>query len=108
MKSAWVESDAKLAVDRFGKNGVAPDLALRIYSTQLLGRDSRLVLHGGGNTSLKTTARDLSGAEVAVLHVKSSGWDMGTIEPTGFPPGRLPPPLALPACGKITEHEPAR
>ena len=108
MKSAWVESDAKLAVDRFGKEGVAPDLALRIYSTQLLGRDRRLVLHGGGNTSLKTTARDLSGAEVAVLHVKSSGWDMGTIEPTGFPPVRLEPLLALRACDKLSDDDMAR
>src|SRR3974377_61974 len=106
MKSAWVESDAKLAVDRFAKYGVAPDLALRIYSSQLLGRDRRLVLHGGGNTSLKTTARDLSGAEVAVLHVKSSGWDMGTIAPTGFTPGRLDPLLALRACDNLSdEHQ---
>ena len=108
MKSAWVESDAKLAVDRFGKDGVAPDLALRIYSTQLLGRDRRLVLHGGGNTSLKTTARDLSGAEVAVLRVKSSGWDMGTIGPRGFPPVRLEPLLALRACDKLSDDDMAR
>ena len=54
MKSAWVERDAKAAVDRYGKAGIAADLALRIYSTQLLGRDAKLVLHGGGNTSLKT------------------------------------------------------
>src|ERR1035437_7825694 len=67
MKSAWVERDAKEAVDRYGKAGVAADLALRIYSTRLLGRDPRLVLHGGGNSSLKTKARDLAGEEVAVL-----------------------------------------
>src|SRR5476649_771102 len=57
MKSAWVERDAKQAVDRYGNAGIGVDLALRIYSTRLLGRDPRLVLHGGGNSSLKTKAR---------------------------------------------------
>jgi len=85
MKSAWVERDAKLAVDRYGKAGIAPDLALRIYSTRLIGRDARLVLHGGGNSSLKTKERDLAGNQVAVLRVKGSGWGMGSIEPAGFP-----------------------
>ena len=83
MKSAWVERDAKEAVDRYGNAGVAADLALRIYSTRLLGRDPRLVLHGGGNSSLKTKARDLAGELVAVLRVKGSGADMGAIEPAG-------------------------
>ena len=87
MKSAWVERDAKLAVDRYGQAGVRADLALRIYSTRLLGRDPKLVLHGGGNTSVKTKERDLAGEELAVLCVKGSGWDMGAIEPAGFPGG---------------------
>jgi hypothetical protein len=58
MNSAWLERDAKAAVDHFGRAGIDTALALRIYSTRLLGREPRLVLHGGGNTSLKTTARD--------------------------------------------------
>ena len=95
MKSAWNERDAKTAVDRYGKAGFDADLALRIYSTRLLGRDPKLVLHGGGNASLKTTARDLAGADVAVLRVKGSGSDMGTIEPAGFPAVRLEPLRAL-------------
>ena len=56
---------------------------------------AKLVLHGGGNASLKTTARDLAGADVAVLRVKGSGSDMGTIEPAGFPAVRLEPLRAL-------------
>ncbi len=64
-------------------------MALRVYSTRLLGRDPKLVLHGGGNTSVKTTARDLAGEEVAALYVKGSGWDMGAIEPAGMPAVRL-------------------
>jgi rhamnose utilization protein RhaD (predicted bifunctional aldolase and dehydrogenase)/NAD(P)-dependent dehydrogenase (short-subunit alcohol dehydrogenase family) len=112
MKSAWVERDAKQAVDRYGKAGVdadfGADLALRIYSTRLLGRDPRLVLHGGGNSSLKTKARDLAGEEVAVLRVKGSGADMGAIEPAGFPAVRLEPLRALRARDKLSDDEMAR
>ncbi len=95
MKSAWVERDARKAVDRYGRTGIDADLALRIYSTRLLGRDPKLVLHGGGNASLKTMARDLAGDTIAVLCVKGSGSDMGTIEPAGFPAVRLEPLRAL-------------
>ena len=89
MKSAWVERDAKAAVDHYGKAGVAPELALRVYSTRLIGREPKLVLHGGGNTSVKARTRDLAGAEATVLYVKGSGWDMAAIEPAGFPAVRL-------------------
>ncbi len=108
MKSAWVERDARAAVDRYGKAGIAADLALRIYSTQLLGRDAKLVLHGGGNTSLKTAMRDLTGEDVAVLRVKGSGADMGTIEPAGFPAVRLAPLRKLRAREKLSDDEMAR
>jgi rhamnose utilization protein RhaD (predicted bifunctional aldolase and dehydrogenase)/NAD(P)-dependent dehydrogenase (short-subunit alcohol dehydrogenase family) len=108
MKSAWVERDAKQAVDRYGKADIGVDLALRIYSTRLLGRDPRLVLHGGGNSSLKTKARDLAGDEVAVLRVKGSGWDMAAIEPAGFPAVRLDPLRALRARKKLSDDEMAR
>ena len=73
----------------FRQGGIAPDLALRIYTTRLLGRDPSLVLHGGGNTSVKTRLRDLNGDDTDVLCVKGSGWDMGTIEPPGLPAVRL-------------------
>src|SRR5471032_1287215 len=108
MKSAWVERDAKQAVARFGKVGVGADLALRVYSTRLLGRDPRLVLHGGGNSSLKTKARDLAGELVAVLRVKGSGADMGAIEPAGFPAVRIEPLRALRARKSLSDDEMAR
>ena len=108
MKSAWVERDAKQAVDRYGNAGIGVDLALRIYSTRLLGRDPRLVLHGGGNSSLKTKARDLASDEVAVLRVKGSGWDMAAIEPAGFPAVRLDPLRALRARKILSDDEMAR
>ncbi len=108
MKSAWVERDAKAAVDLYGESGIDADLALRVYSTRLLGRDRRLVLHGGGNTSLKTMARDLAGGEVAVLRVKGSGSDMGAIEPAGMPAVRLEPLRALRARESLSHDDMAR
>ena len=108
MKSAWVERDAKAAVDRYGKEGVAPDLALRVYTTRLIGADAKLVLHGGGNTSLKTQARDLAGQEVEALYVKGSGWDMGAIEPAGFPAVRLDDLRKLRALKEMSDADMAR
>jgi rhamnose utilization protein RhaD (predicted bifunctional aldolase and dehydrogenase)/NAD(P)-dependent dehydrogenase (short-subunit alcohol dehydrogenase family) len=89
MKSGWVERDAQAMVDRYSRQGVGADLALRIYTSRLLGRDPKLVLHGGGNTSVKTRLRDLIGEEVEVLCVKGSGGDLATIEPAGLPAVRL-------------------
>ena len=57
MKSAWVDRDAEAAVARYGETASRRDLALRVYTTRLLGRDPKLVLHGGGNTSVKTRMR---------------------------------------------------
>src|ERR1700712_5907530 len=87
MQSAWTDRDAEAALARYGKLG--RDLALRFYTTRLLGQDPRLVLHGGGNTSVKTKLADLNGDMVEVLCVKGSGWDMGAIEPAGMPAVRL-------------------
>ncbi|HEX5212855.1 MAG TPA: bifunctional aldolase/short-chain dehydrogenase [Pseudolabrys sp.] len=103
MKSAWNAREAKATVDRYAKADIDVHLALRIYSTRLLGRDPRLVLHGGGNTSLKIIERDLDGAPVAALRIKGSGYDMGTIEPAGLPAVRLEPLLAMRARKAVTD-----
>jgi rhamnose utilization protein RhaD (predicted bifunctional aldolase and dehydrogenase) len=108
MKSAWVESDARAAIDHYGRTGIAPELALRVYSTRLIGRDPKLVLHGGGNTSVKSRTHDLAGTEVPVLYVKGSGWDMGVIEPAGFPAVRHEPLIALRAHKAMADTEMAR
>src|SRR6185295_14155673 len=60
-----------------------------VYTSRLLGRDRSLVLHGGGNTSVKLREKDLFGEEQDVLYVKGSGWDLETIEPAGFTPVTL-------------------
>ena len=79
MQSGWIDRDAEAIVARNAKSGIDRDFALRIYTTRLLGRDRRLVLHGGGNTSLKTHVIDRFGESVEVLRVKASGVDMAEI-----------------------------
>ena len=105
MKSGWVDRDAEAMLADGAKAGIDADLSLRIYTTRLLGRDPKLVLHGGGNTSLKTRMRDSLGAEVEVLRVKASGADMASIEPAGFPALRLEPMRALRALATIGDEE---
>ncbi len=105
MKSAWVDRDAEALVAHGAKSGISRDLALRLYTTRLLGRDPKLVLHGGGNTSLKTRMRDLFGKEVEVLRVKASGADMAAIELEGMPAVRLDPLRRLRGLGAIADDE---
>jgi rhamnose utilization protein RhaD (predicted bifunctional aldolase and dehydrogenase)/NAD(P)-dependent dehydrogenase (short-subunit alcohol dehydrogenase family) len=106
MQSAWIDRDADAAVARYADLG--RDLALRVYTTRLLGKDPRLVLHGGGNTSVKTEIADLNGDAVKVLCVKGSGWDMGAIEPAGLPAVRLAPLLKLRARETLSDEEMVR
>jgi rhamnose utilization protein RhaD (predicted bifunctional aldolase and dehydrogenase)/NAD(P)-dependent dehydrogenase (short-subunit alcohol dehydrogenase family) len=105
MQSRWSDSEAEENVARYAEKGVSEDLALRVYTTRLLGGDPKLVLHGGGNTSVKTQARDLLGDEVDVICVKGSGWDMGNIEPAGLPAVRLAPLRRLRALDQLSDED---
>lgn len=89
MKNLWSDSAAEAFVSRYAAQGVNEDLALRVYTSRLVGGDRRLVLHGGGNTSVKTMCPDIFGDPVEVLCVKGSGWDLDSIEPAGLPAVRL-------------------
>jgi rhamnose utilization protein RhaD (predicted bifunctional aldolase and dehydrogenase) len=80
MKSLWNDAEAAQ---------FSGPLGLRVYSSRLLGRDKSLVLHGGGNTSVKLREKNLFGDEEDVLYVKGSGWDMESIEAAGFAPVQL-------------------
>jgi rhamnulose-1-phosphate aldolase/alcohol dehydrogenase len=105
MKSRWSDAEAKETIARYAEKGVGEDLALRVYTTRLLGGDPKLVLHGGGNTSVKSRARDLLADEVEVIHIKGSGWDMGNIEPAGLPAVRLQPLRRLRALDKLSDED---
>jgi len=80
MKNLWNDIDAQAFKD---------DLALRVYTSRLLGQDPSLVLHGGGNTSVKITETNIVGEQEDVLYVKGSGWDLISIEKAGFSPVRM-------------------
>ena len=104
MKSRWSDAEARRFIDQYAEKGVAEDLALRVYTSRLLGQDPTLVQHGGGNTSLKTTVADGLGRPVKVLCVKGSGWDLGDIEPPGLPACRLEPLLELRRLNSLSDE----
>jgi rhamnulose-1-phosphate aldolase/alcohol dehydrogenase len=85
MKNRWSDADARECVARYAARW-GEDLALRTYTSRLLGSDAGLVLHGGGNTSVKGTHQDMLGRQVPTLFMKTSGLDMATIEPEGHTP----------------------
>ena len=105
VKNNWSINEAKKYILKYKKLGHSKDMALRVYTTRLLGRNSELVLHGGGNTSVKTTIKDLDGKNYDVLCVKGSGWDMAEIEPEGLPAVKLNPLLALRNKKKLSDEE---
>ncbi len=105
MRSLWSDGDAEAMVARYAEAGVGRDLALRVYTSRLLGGDPRLVLHGGGNTSVKTVLPDLLGDPIEVLCVKGSGWDMAQIEPPGLPAVRLAPIQKLRARNALSDED---
>jgi rhamnose utilization protein RhaD (predicted bifunctional aldolase and dehydrogenase)/NAD(P)-dependent dehydrogenase (short-subunit alcohol dehydrogenase family) len=80
MKNLWNDTDAQAFKD---------DLALRVYTSRLLGQDPSLVLHGGGNTSVKITETNIVGKQEEILYVKGSGWDLISIKNAGFSPVRM-------------------
>jgi len=96
MKSLWSDREA----EEFGG-----DLGLRVYTSRLLGRDKSLVLHGGGNTSVKIQEKNLFGEQETILYVKGSGWDLETIEPQGFSPVLLAHVLRLAELPSLADPE---
>ncbi len=84
------------------------DLGKRVYTSRLLGSDPSLVLHGGGNTSVKLTDRDLHGQDRELLYIKGSGSDLATITERGFAPVRLDDLLALSRLDELSDTEMAR
>ena len=96
MHSLWSDDEA---------SQYSGELGLRVYSSRLLGRESSLVLHGGGNTSVKIQERNLFGEQEDILYIKGSGWDLETIEPRGFSPVRLDHALRLAALPELADPE---
>jgi len=81
------------------------DLALRTYSTQLLGMEKTLVMHGGGNTSVKTIYTNILGETIPALYVKASGFDMSKFDPTGLTGLDLSHLLKLRSLDSLTDSQ---
>src|SRR5262245_37356359 len=94
MQSQWSDPEA---------TANAGILAQRFYTSRLLGRDPALVLHGGGNTSVKIRETNLFGEEEDILYVKGSGWDLATIEAAGFAPVRMRQLLRLAQLDSLSD-----
>ncbi|HXQ82418.1 MAG TPA: bifunctional aldolase/short-chain dehydrogenase [Opitutaceae bacterium] len=94
MKNLWNSAEAA---------GFPGEIGQRVYTSRLIGRDPSLVLHGGGNTSVKVPERSLFGDEETVLYVKGSGWDLAAIEPGGFSPCRMRHLLRLAGLDSLSD-----
>ena len=93
MKSLWNDKTAQKYVRDYKKKKINKDLALRIYTTHLLGKNPKLVLHGGGNSSVKSVGKNLYKKDVNLIYVKGSGWDMSNLNELGMPGLELNPLL---------------
>ncbi len=82
MKNRWSKKEASAFIDKYGKKW-GEDLALRTYASRLIGGERELVLHGGGNTSVKGMFKNVMGEKIPVIYVKASGQDLLNIEPEG-------------------------
>ncbi|WLR91299.1 class II aldolase [Shinella zoogloeoides] len=101
MKSRWNDGDAARYVEVARAAGQSEALGLRIYTSRIIGGDPDLVLHGGGNTSVKVKSAD--GEDL--MHIKGSGWDLDTIEAPGLPAVRLAPLLDVRHGPKLSDPE---
>ena len=95
MESQWKANEAQQLEGNL--------LGLRVYTSRLLGKDPDLVMHGGGNTSVKIKEINLFGEEEEILYVKGSGWDLATIEAPGFAPVKMDTLLKMAQLEAMTD-----
>jgi rhamnulose-1-phosphate aldolase/alcohol dehydrogenase len=103
MEDIFNEADAQMHLETYANYPKA--LALRVYTSRLIGKEQRLVLHGGGNTSVKCRLENIMGEETDIIFVKGSGWDLATIEPEGFVGLRLDPIRKLQHLDSLSDIE---
>src|SRR6188474_2578673 len=99
MQSRWNDAEAIRC---------ATPLDFRVYSSRLLGLEPSLVLHGGGNTSVKAAGRNLFGDPEELLYIKGSGWDLATIEAAGFAPVKLEPLRRMAELAELSDGDMVR
>ncbi|NUO17106.1 MAG: class II aldolase/adducin family protein, partial [Planctomycetaceae bacterium] len=103
MNSLYSDAEADALAARFPS--VSRDVALRVYTSRLIGQQPTLVMHGGGNTSVKGSHRLISGETVEAIFVKGSGWNLDSIEPPGLPGLDLAYLRKLRALDRLSDHD---
>ncbi|MDO8313091.1 MAG: class II aldolase/adducin family protein, partial [Sideroxyarcus sp.] len=105
----WQDADAVAMQNAAGAdiptNANSRELALRVYTSRLIGQDPDLVMHGGGNTSVKLSMHDVFGDLVDVVHIKGSGWDLEVIEAAGLPAVRIAPLMRLRKLAALSDED---
>ncbi len=104
MKNLWNNLESFRYIEYYKKFNVSKDLALRIYTTHLLGGEKKLVLHGGGNTSVKTKFKNIFNEDIDVIYVKGSGWDMSNLTHNGMPGLNINPLLKTLSLNKLSDQ----
>ncbi|MCH8209042.1 MAG: bifunctional aldolase/short-chain dehydrogenase, partial [Nitrospinae bacterium] len=103
MRNRWNDKEAQTAINKY--DSYPEDIALRVYTSRLIGADPELVLHGGGNTSVKSRVKNRFGEELEALYVKGSGWDLDTLEPQGLPGVKLDYLLKLRSLDSLSDED---
>src|SRR5512145_3325000 len=83
MKNRWSDNNAATFIEKYGPQS-GEDLAIGLFVASLIGSEENLVLHGGGNSSVKTTHTNLLGESIPAIFVKASGYNMAFIDPNGY------------------------
>jgi rhamnose utilization protein RhaD (predicted bifunctional aldolase and dehydrogenase)/NAD(P)-dependent dehydrogenase (short-subunit alcohol dehydrogenase family) len=104
MENRWSDDNAARFVERYG-SAYGEDIALGLYVASLIGAEDKLVLHGGGNSSVKTTYKNLVGEVVNAIYVKASGYNMAFIEPNGYTGLELDYLSKLRALAELSDEE---
>jgi rhamnose utilization protein RhaD (predicted bifunctional aldolase and dehydrogenase) len=104
MESQWSDQEARRYLDDYSREW-GEDLALRTYTAHLIGKEPSLVLHGGGNTSVKGQTQDLWGKSIAALFVKASGFDLASIQPEDHCILELEPLLELEKINRLSDQQ---
>jgi len=103
-KNYWKEKELRNYIKSTYKT-LDSDLASRIYTSHLIGKDKNLVMHGGGNISVKLLEEDILGNQVDVLRVKGSGWDLDSLAPEGLPSLNLSKIRELRSLNKLNDED---
>ena len=105
IKNNYKRKDAEIWLSEASKNDADQQLALRVYTSRLIGQNPDLVMHGGGNTSVKVERKNLFGETCKVMHVKGSGWDLDTILAPGLPGLWLEPLMKLRDLEQLSDED---